>query len=258
MAGIKSLALVALTSQVSWSDAAAIDVRQVPAGYVAASYYPAPFGGWTADWADSYERAKALVDRMTLAEKTNITSGSGIFMGKIDVKSFNAKCARLTHYRVRTREATSRTSTNLHSRCVGNTGSAERVGFPQLCLADSATGVRQADNVTVFPSGITTGATWDKDLMYARGVAMGKEFRGKGANIYLGPSVGPIGRKPRGGRNWEGFGADPVLQGKAAALTIKGVQEQGVIATIKHLIGNEQEMYRMYNTLQQGYSSNIG
>ncbi|KAF4873947.1 putative beta-glucosidase F [Colletotrichum siamense] len=234
MAGIKSLALVALASQVSWSDAAAIDVRQVPAGYVAASYYPAPFGGWTADWADSYERAKALVDRMTLAEKTNITSGSGIFM-----------------------EATSQTSTNLHSRCVGNTGSAERVGFPQLCLADSATGVRQADNVTVFPSGITTGATWDKDLMYARGVAMGKEFRGKGANIYLGPSVGPIGRKPRGGRNWEGFGADPVLQGKAAALTIKGVQEQGVIATIKHLIGNEQEMYRMYNTLQQGYSSNI-
>ncbi|KAJ0286372.1 hypothetical protein Brms1b_004114 [Colletotrichum noveboracense] len=202
MAGIKSLALVALASQVSWSDAAAIDVRQVPAGYVAASYYPAPFGGWTADWADSYERAKALVDRMTLAEKTNITSGSGIFM-------------------------------------------------------DSATGVRQADNVTVFPSGITTGATWDKDLMYARGVAMGKEFRGKGANIYLGPSVGPIGRKPRGGRNWEGFGADPVLQGKAAALTIKGVQEQGVVATIKHLIGNEQEMYRMYNTLQQGYSSNI-
>lgn len=88
MAGIKSLALVALASQVSWSDAAAIDVRQVPAGYVAASYYPAPFGGWTADWADSYERAKALVDRMTLAEKTNITSGSGIFMGKNRCEEF--------------------------------------------------------------------------------------------------------------------------------------------------------------------------
>lgn len=47
--------------------------------------------------------------------------------------------------------------------------------------------------MTVFPSGITTGATFDKDLMYARGVAIGKEFRGKGANVYLGPSVGPIG-----------------------------------------------------------------
>ncbi|TEA21993.1 putative beta-glucosidase F [Colletotrichum sidae] len=213
----KSLALALLASQLPWSDGAAISPRSdVPPGYVAASYYPAPYGGWTADWADSYERAKALVDRMTLAEKTNITSGSGIFMGYVFI--FKPR---------------------------------------GLCLADSATGVRQADNVTVFPSGITTGATFDKDLMYARGVAMGKEFRGKGANIYLGPSVGPLGRKPKGGRNWEGFGSDPVLQAKAGALTIRGVQEQGVIATIKHLVGNEQEMYRMYNPLQQGYSANI-
>jgi beta-glucosidase len=112
--------------------------------------------------------------------------------------------------------------------------------------------------VTAFPAGITTGATWDKALMYARGVAMGKEFRGKGANVHLGPSVGPLGRKPLGGRNWEGFGADPVLQAKAAALHIKGVQEQGVISTIKHYIGNEQEMFRMYNPFQPGYSANIG
>ncbi|KAL2262711.1 hypothetical protein VTK26DRAFT_362 [Humicola hyalothermophila] len=93
--------------------------------------------------------------------------------------------------------------------------------------------------------------------MYARGVAIGKEFRGKGTNIYLGPSVGPLGKKPLGGRNWEGFGSDPVLQGKAAALTIKGVQEQGIIATVKHFIGNEQEMFRMYNPFQPGYSANI-
>ncbi|EEY17921.1 beta-glucosidase [Verticillium alfalfae VaMs.102] len=86
------------------------------------------------------------------------------------------------------------------------------------------------------------GATWDKDLIYRRAVALGKEFRGKGVNVWLGPSVGPLGRKPKGGRNWEGFGSDPVLQAKAGALSIKGVQEQGVIATIKHLIGNEQEM----------------
>ncbi len=132
------------------------------------------------------------------------------------------------------------------------------MGFPQLCLQDSALGVASTDNVTAFPAGITTGATWDKDLMYARGVALGKEFRGKGANIHLGPTVGPLGRKPLGGRNWEGFGADPVLQAKAAAQHIRGVQEQGVIATVKHYIGNEQEMFRMYNPFQPGYSANIG
>ncbi|KKF96180.1 putative beta-glucosidase F [Ceratocystis platani] len=186
---------------------------------VSAPYYPAPYGGWVPDWATSYERAKALVDNMTLAEKTNITAGTGIYMG--------------------------------------NTGSAPRVGFPQLCLGDAANGVRLTDNVTVFPAGITTGATWDKELMYERAVAMGKEFRGKGVNIYLGPSVGPLGKRPRGGRNWEGFGSDPVLQAVGGRETVKGVQEQGVIATIKHFIGNEQEMYRMYNPFMAGYSANI-
>lgn len=108
------------------------------------------------------------------------------------------------------------------SVCVGMTGSAHRVGFPQLCLQDSALGVRSTDNITAFPAGITTGATWDKDLMYQRGVALGQEFRGKGANVYLGPTVGPLGRKPRGGRSWEGFGVDPVLQAIGAKQTITG------------------------------------
>ncbi|KAK5661542.1 hypothetical protein OQA88_11446 [Cercophora sp. LCS_1] len=178
----------------------------IPNGFVAPPYYPAPHGGWVTSWRDSYAKAQKLVSQMTLAEKTNITGGVGIYMGS-------------TLY--------------------------------------SALGVASADNITAFPAGITTGATWDKKLIYARGVALGKEFRGKGANVYLGPTVGPLGRKPLGGRNWEGFGADPVLQAVAAALTIKGVQEQGVIATIKHLVGNEQEMYRMYNPFQPGYSANI-
>lgn len=102
------------------------------------------------------------------------------------------------------------------------TGSAPRVGFPQLCVQDSAIGVRETDNITVFSPGITTGATFDKTLMYERGVAIGQEFRGKGCNVYLGPTVGPIGRKPRDGRSWESFGADPVLQAIAGSMTIQG------------------------------------
>lgn len=53
----------------------------VPAGYVASPYYPAPYTGWVADWSDSVQKAKALVDTMTLAEKANITTGTGIYMG---------------------------------------------------------------------------------------------------------------------------------------------------------------------------------
>ncbi|KAL0264437.1 hypothetical protein SLS55_000387 [Diplodia seriata] len=195
----------------------------VPDGYVAAPWYPTPYGGWTEDWSTSYAKAAELVSNMTLAEKTNITVGTGYFMG----------------------------------RCVGNTGSAPRLGFPQLCLQDSALGVKGTENNTAFTPGITVGATWNKDLMYARGEAIGEEFRGKGVNVHLGPTVGPLGRKPRGGRNWEGFGADPVLQAVGGAQTIKGVQAQGVMATIKHLIGNEQESYRMYNPFQPGISANI-
>jgi hypothetical protein len=119
----------------------------------------APHGGWISDWSESFRKASLLVSNMTLAEKTNLTAGSGIFMG----------------------------------RCVGNTGSAERVGIPQLCLQDGPLGVRNTDHNTAFPAGITVGATFDKDLMHRRGVAIGEEFRGKGVNIHLGPSVGPLG-----------------------------------------------------------------
>lgn len=57
--------------------------------------------------------------------------------------------------------------------------------------------------------------------MYARANAMGEEFRGKGVHVLLGPSVGPLGRSPAGGRNWEGFGSDPYLQGVAAYQSVK-------------------------------------
>ncbi|KAB8235015.1 hypothetical protein ETB97_010687 [Aspergillus alliaceus] len=186
-------------------------------------YYPAPPGGWLSDWSDAYEKAHNVVSKMTLAEKVNLTTGTGIFMGP----------------------------------CAGQTGSALRFGIPSLCLHDSPLGVRNSDHNTAFPAGITVGATFDKDLMYERGVGLGEEARGKGINVLLGPSVNPIGRKPRGGRNWESFGADPSLQAFGGSLTIKGMQSTGAISSLKHLIGNEQEMHRMSSVITQGYSSNI-
>ncbi|KAF4633124.1 hypothetical protein G7Y89_g4995 [Cudoniella acicularis] len=184
--------------------------KQKPADGQSPPWYPTPPGGTVTQWSESYKKAAELVKKMTLAEKVNITTGTGWQMGL----------------------------------AVGNTGPANIVGFPGLALQDGPLGLRFADNATALPAGITVGATWNKGLMYRRGKAHGQEARLKGINVLLGPCVGPLGRMPAGGRNWEGFGSDPVLQGIAAAQTIKGIQEEGVIATIKHFVGNEQEHFR--------------
>ena len=76
---------------------------------------------------------------------------------------------------------------------------------------------------------------WKRSLLRARGVAMGKEHVGKGVNIALGPMMN-MGRVAQGGRNWEGFGADPFLAGVAAYETILGMQSAGVQACAKHYI----------------------
>lgn len=173
-------------------------------------WYPSPLGGTSSNWTASYTKAAELVRQMTLVEKVNITTGTGWMMGP----------------------------------CVGNTGPVERLGFPSLCLQDGPLGIRYADNITAFPAGVTVGATWNKQLMHERGRLHAIEARLKGVNVILGPSMGPLGRTPLGGRNWEGFGADPVLQGIASAQTIRGIQSEGIIATAKHLVGNEQEHFR--------------
>lgn len=68
-------------------------------------------------------------------------------------------------------------------RCLGNTGTIPRLNFPGLCLQDSPVGVRNTDYTSLFPSGMNIAATFDRGLMYARGAAMGAEFRGKGVNV---------------------------------------------------------------------------
>ena len=107
-------------------------------------------------------------------------------------------------------------------------------------MHDSPVGIRGSDYNSVFPSGQTSAATWDRGLIYRRGYAMGKEAKGKGITVLLGPVAGPIGRMPAGGRNWEGFSPDPVLTGIGMAESIKGIQDAGTVACAKHFIANEQ------------------
>jgi beta-glucosidase len=67
-------------------------------------------------------------------------------------------------------------------------------------------------------------------LIYARGYAMGSEFKAKGVNVALGPAI-DMARNAAGGRTWESFGGDPYLQGIGAEMTIRGMQDAGVQAT---------------------------
>lgn len=117
--------------------------------------------------------------------------------------------------------------------CSGFIGPIARVKFPGLCLNDAGQGVRATDFVSGFPSGIHVGASWNKDLARKRAESMGQEFRIKGVNIALGPVVGPVGRVATGGRNWEGFAADPYMAGVLGAVTVQGIQSQGVITSTK-------------------------
>ncbi|CEI70409.1 putative beta-glucosidase G [Fusarium venenatum] len=128
--------------------------------------------------------------------------------------------------------------------CGGNIAPIPRLKFKGICLQDSPVGVREADFVTIFPAGITAGASFDKVMIRERGRLMAEEFRAKGINIALTPVAGPLGRSALGGRNWEGFGADPYLSGIAVSETIAAFKELNVQTTIKHFVGNEQETMR--------------
>lgn len=80
-----------------------------------------------------------------------------------------------------------------------------RLGLRGICLQDGPLGVRPARRVSQFPAGVTIAATFDRDLIAKRADAIAEEFKDKGVNIWLGPVTGgPLGRSPRGGRNWEG------------------------------------------------------
>ena len=111
-------------------------------------------------------------------------------------------------------------------------------------LLDGPLGVRYINGATAFAAGVHAASTWDIDLIRERGSFLGAEAKQLGIHVQLGPVAGPLGKIPTGGRNWEGFGADPYLSGIAMKHTIEGMQEAGVQACAKHYIGNEQEKNR--------------
>ena len=118
----------------------------------------------------------------------------------------------------------------------------KHIGLPRLKMSDGPIGVRNYGPSTTF-GGIGLAATWDLDLAERMGAVIGQDARARGVHFMLGPGVN-IYRAPMCGRNFEYFGEDPFLASRTAVAYIKGMQGQGVSATIKHFMGNNQEYDR--------------
>ena len=117
-------------------------------------------------WDDAYDIAQSLVTQMTMDDKIAITTGTD-------------------------------------GPCVGNTDATSHFGA--LCLNDGPLGVRGSSKTSAFVAGINAAASFDREMIQQRGSDIAEEFRGKGINVWLGPSTDLL-RAPRSGRGWEGFG----------------------------------------------------
>lgn len=94
-----------------------------------------------------------------------------------------------------------------------------------------------------FPCGTALGATWDTELLREAGLKMAHEARAKGTHVILGPTIN-MQRSPLGGRGFESLSEDPVLAGLGAAALVNGIQDDDIVATIKHFVCNDQEHER--------------
>jgi len=119
-----------------------------------------------------------------------------------------------------------------------------KLGIPSLRMSDGPLGVHDYGPTTAYPAGIALAASWDVDLAKRVGAMMGQDARARGVNFILAPGMN-IYRAPMNGRNFEYFGEDPFLASRMAVSVIEGIQGQGVIATAKHFVANNEEYGRL-------------
>jgi len=140
----------------------------------------------------------------------------------------------------------------LPAGAVGSAGyvaGVARLGVPALQESDASLGVANPFNVrpgagaTPLPSGLALAATFDPDAAYQGGAMIGQEAWRSGFNVLLAGGAN-LARDPRNGRNFEYLGEDPLLAGTLDGESIRGIQDQHVVSTMKHFAINDQETGR--------------
>jgi beta-glucosidase len=186
---------------------------------------PAVTGPWSDKSLSPDQRADLLIGQMTLDEKIQLLHGSQGGRGA---------------------PAPAPTT----SRSNGGAGwvpGIERLGIPDINMADSAVGVTrgaaESRYSTLLPSTLGAAASWNPGLALLYGQVIGRELRDQGYNMSIGGGVN-ITREPRNGRNFEYAGEDPILAGTTVGTVMKGVQSQQIMGDLKHYALNDQETGR--------------
>lgn len=220
---MKTYALLALGAALSTASATTPAQTATPTRQAAAADRP-----WADKTLDPDRRTALLLARMTQDEKLTLVFG---YFGtpKPDKNYLPVAEAR--------------------AGSAGYVPGIPRLGIPPQWQTDAGMGVAtqvaaaQKRERTALPSSLSIAASWDPALAYRAGAIIGDEAWRSGFNILLGGGVNLV-REPRGGRNFEYGGEDPLLAGIMAGRQVAGVQSQNVVGTLKHFAMNNQETGR--------------
>ena len=184
------------------------------------------------------QRVKDLISRMTLEEKVGLTVGDGRFL-----PSANQGAEKNVEVPI----------ANRNSKML-----IPRLSIKSTALTDGPSGInKQAPPegattytyTTAFPTSTCLAATWNVEMVENVGKAFGNELLEYDYDLVLMPALN-LHRNPKCGRNFEYYSEDPLLSGKLAASMVNGLQSNGVGATLKHFVGNNQETNRRkYNAV---------
>ena len=170
------------------------------------------------------EKAKKIVDSLTLEEKVSLMSGSCTLQDMITEMQENPDA----HYNHKPYRA----------------GGIEEKGIPPMLFCDGPRGVvcgmRKA---TCFPVSMLRGASFDIELEEQIGEAIGREVRAFGGNLFAGVCIN-LPYNPGWGRSQETYGEESFHLGEMGKALIMGVQEENVLACVKHYAFNQMEVSR--------------